>query len=241
MKHHFYVTCIICLLGITLILNGCKNYDVTPHYGSKYIAANTGKVTANVPEAYELGWVVLALTDVAQRDTGLIDVNTSYYKDFTAHFNKFKNHQAVVQLNTLASSPKMLEKFRNGLFAFGIYRGRFALNENYRIDNSKVEFKRYARLLEDFYSDSNFKQFYASHQDTYKQMIQKANTNLSFDGVQKALNKDVKSYHVILSPLMKGLPGVMDIKDTDFSESVIFPYLSPNGLVYGKASTDIIK
>ncbi|MDT3405507.1 DUF4932 domain-containing protein [Mucilaginibacter terrae] len=233
MKHQTHLTCAIALFAATLTLNSCKSYDVTPRYTEKYITVNTGKIEAVAPESYELGLALLALTDAAKRDSSLIDTSTPYYKDFTAYFNKYKDHKAVLQLNAgLGSSRKLIEKYRNGLFAFKLVNGRFALKENYRIDNSKIQFKRYAGLLEDFYRDSKFEKFYADHQGTYKQLVQKAENYVSFENLKTTVNKDAKSFHVLVSPLMKGFPGIMDIKSEAFSETVIFPYLAPNGLIY---------
>ncbi|WP_295768395.1 DUF4932 domain-containing protein [uncultured Mucilaginibacter sp.] len=222
-------------LAILITIGGCKSYDVTSRYTPRYIASNTGKLAVVTPEAYELGLSILALTELAGRDTSLINTNTDYYRNFKAYFDKYKSHKAVVQLNAGLTSAKMVEQFRNGLFAFRLIDGRFALNENYRIDNSKIQFKRYAILFEDFYRDSNFEGFYSAHQSTYSQMRQKAEGLVNFDNLKSTLNKDANSFHIVVSPLMKGFAGTMDIKGMNFNECVVFPYLTPSSLVYKQA------
>lgn len=229
--------------GVLILLTGCKSLDVAPRYTAHYIKSNEGKVTTHVPEAYELGYVVLALTDVARRDSSLINTNSAYYKELTSYFDKHKTHHAVAQLNRdLTAFPKLLKSYRNGLFAFKMHNGRFALDENYRIDMNKAEFSRYALLLQEFYHASNFGKFYTEHKDVYDRMIAEASGMTTYASLQQQLDKDkdAKSYKILLSPLMKGMPDMMLIKDDAFSECVLFPYMAPHGMVYGDDKNEVI-
>jgi len=237
-----YILLFLSLNAAALLLHSCTSYDVAPRYTDKYIASGTGNLTAQVPEAYELGYAVLALTDLAQKDTSLIDKSTPYYKEFTAYFAKYKNHKAVVQLNqSLVTYPKLFKSYRNGLYAFKMFDDRLVLKDNYRIDVNKMKFSRYQRLLQNFYSVTKFHKFYNAHENVYKQLVKRSDNFLSFDIAQKIISKDSKSFQVVLSPLTKGYPATMEIKSKGFVESIIFPYVDNNGLVYGEKSDEIIR
>lgn len=243
MKRTLFITCTTVLSAAMATFNSCKSLDVAPRYTEHYIKNNEGKVSTHVPEAYELGYVVLALTDAARKDSTLINTNTAYYKEVMSYFDKHKNHNAVTRLNhDLTAFPKKVTTYRNGLSAFRMHNGRFVLDENYRIDVNKMEFSRYELLLQEFYHASNFGKFYTEHKDVYDRMIADASATITYASLQQQLNKnkDAKSYKIVLSPLLKGSPDMMLIKEAGFSECVIFPYLAPNGLIYGDGKDEVI-
>jgi len=243
MKRKTFIACTTLLIAAFTTFTSCKSLDVAPRYTDHYIKSNEGKVTTQAPEAYELGYVILALTDVARRDSALIDTKSAYYKDVMSYFEKYKSHNAVTRLNRdLTAFPKRLSTYRNGLSAFNMHNGRFALDENYRIDVNKMEFNRYSLLLQDFYRDSNFGKFYTEHKAVYARMVAEASGIATYASLQQQLNKnkDAKSYKILLSPLMKGTPDMMLIKGNGFSECIMFPYLTPQGLVYGDGKEEMI-
>lgn len=230
------LTVAIVLFTAALFLNSCKSYNVASRYTSKYINASTGKVSAQIPETFELGYTMLALTQLAQNDTSVINRNTPYYQDLMTWFGQYKNHKGVMHLNAdLSRNPKMIKSYLDGLYAFQMSHGRVALKDNYRIDLNKVDFKRYALLLQNFYKETNFHEFYTRHAILYSEMIQKANSLFTFQEAQRMLNSHVKGYQVILSPLAKGYAGTMEIKGHAYSECIIFPRLSANGITYAMA------
>lgn len=231
MKANFTLAA-ICILAVALSFTSCKSYDVASRFNSKYITASTGKMSAEVPENFELGYAMLALTNLAQKDTSIVDQNTAYYNDLMAWMSKYKNHKGVELLNaTLTRNPKLVKSYLDGLYAFKMNGNRFALKSSYRIDLNKVDFKRFAMLLEKFHKDSHFHEFYVQHNGLYADMVQKANTLYSFNEA-KTVNGTVKGYQVILSPLTKGYAGTMEIKGHAYSELIIFPRMSVNGRYY---------
>ncbi|QJD95801.1 DUF4932 domain-containing protein [Mucilaginibacter robiniae] len=217
----------VVLFAAALFLNSCKSYDVASRYNSQYIKTSTGKVSAEVPEVFELGYAMLALTDLAQQDTTIINHNTPYYQDLIARFGKYKNHKGVMRLNAdLSRNPKRIKNYLDGLYALQVKYNRVSLKSNYRIDLNKVDFKGYALLLQNFYKQTNFHEFYTQHEDLYHEMVQNANSLFTFAEVQKSLNTNVKGYQIILSPLTKAYAGTMEIKGRGYSECIIFPPLA---------------
>lgn len=233
MLHKFNLVVAVVLFACTLFLNSCKSYDVASRYTSKYIKSNIGKVSAEVPEVFELGYTMLALTDLAQKDSGVINRNTPYYQELMAWFNKYKNHKGVMRLNAdLSRNPDRIKNYLDGLYALQVKYNRVSLKTSYRIDLNKVDFKGYALLLQNFYKKTNFHEFYTQHEGYYNDMVQNANSLFTFAEVQKNLNGTVKGYRVILSPLTKAYAGTMQISGRGYSECIIFPALSSKGTNY---------
>jgi hypothetical protein len=219
----------VLLSGVMIFSFSCKSYDdIAAHYSSKHIKDNTGKVIAQVPETNELAYIVYSLTDVSLTDTAFIDRSSAYYKDVIKQFAAFKNHKAVKQLNKdVARDTKNLLRFRNGIYAFTLNeRNDLALKLDYRTDLNRIDFRRYAPLLEDFAEKTNFRSFYTQHKGLYNQIILDAGKTLSVDDAWASVGKDYKepfnSYQLILSPLIKGKSSTLAIKGSNFRECLIF-------------------
>jgi len=216
------------LLGAVTLATGCKSYnDVAAHYSSKHIKANKNQIKAQIPEASELGYIVLALTDAGK---SYVNTNSPYYDEVVKHFAAFKNHKAVEILNEdLKENPEIFTHFRNGLYAFMINKhDRMVVRTDYRIDLSRVDFRRYTSSLNDFMEDSNFRKFYAAHKDFYSKMEAAQSQSLTMTAAWNTVGKNKKyvtpfqSYQVIMSPLMKGETTTLAISGRGFSECVIF-------------------
>lgn len=228
----FFTLATLCIITAASLFTSCKSYDVASRFNSKYATANAGKMTAEVPETFELGYAMLALTSVAQKDTAMVDQNTAYYHDLMNWMSNHKNHKSVELLNTaITRNPKLVKSYLDGLYAFQMNGNRFALKSSYRIDLNKVDFKRFALLLEKFNKDTRFHEFYVNHNSLYADMVKKANSLYTFNDA-KMVNSNVKGYQIVLSPLTKGYAGTMEIKGHAYSEMIIFPRLSVNGRYY---------
>ena len=223
--------------GVCLSAVGCKSYDdIAAHYSSKHIRDNTNKVIAQVPETDELAYIVFSLTDVGANDTTYLNSSSDYYKEVVKQFAPFKNHKAVKQLNIdISRDSKNFIHFRNGIYAFTLNeRNNFVSKSDYRTDLNRIDFRRYASLLEDFASKSNFRKFYTQHKGLYNQIILDAGKELSVDAAWASVSKNYKqpftSYQLILSPLIKGKSTTLAIKSGDFRECLIFAQSSSNAL-----------
>ncbi|WP_158825787.1 DUF4932 domain-containing protein [Mucilaginibacter lacusdianchii] len=233
MKLQLNRAAVIVLFAAASFFTSCKSYNVASRYTSKYINANTGKVSAQVPETFELGYTMLALTDLAQTDTTIINKNTAYYHELMAWFNKYKDHKGVRHLNAdLNRNANMIKCYLDGLYAFQLNDGRVALKTSYRIDLNKVDFKRYALLLQNFYKETNFHEFYTQHQGMYADMVQRANGMFNYNEMQKGISTQANGYQVVLSPLINAYAGTMQIKGHTYNECIVFPRMSTNGLSY---------
>jgi hypothetical protein len=220
MKTNFTLTAVIILFAAIASLSSCQTQNVASRFTSKYARANSGKISVQSSETVELGYAMLALTDVAKNDTTIFNQNTAYYKELVAKMDKYKNLKGVKQLNAqLSRNPKLLKSYIDGLYAFQMKNGRFGLKADYRIDLNKIDFKRYGILLEDFNKETGFHSFYAEHQNVYNELVQKATNQYTLPQVQKTIN--AQGYHVVVSPLTKSTVA-MTIKGHVYTEGVIF-------------------
>lgn len=231
----------VALLCTSVIsFSSCKSTDIASRYTSKYINSNTNKITTQVPETYELGYIVLALTDYGQRDTNIINTHTLYYKEVVEYFSAYKNHHAVKLLNQeLSKDSKHFRSFRDGLYAFKINNhDHFVLKSDYRIDLNKVNFKRFAPLLQDFAAKSNFLKFYNDHLSLYSKLVDYQTHQLTMENANKAVQSEYgtpfNSYHVIISPLMKGY-STLAVNGRHFNECLIFTEAKNYTLLYGES------
>ncbi len=230
------VLCTILLL--TFI--GCQNADIRPSYSTKYIQENKGKLTASVPEVYELGYTVLALTSTGQNDASVINTSSPYYQDLKAHFEKYKDHRAVKELDQkLTRFPGLVDDYLKGLFAYRMNDGRVVQRENYRIYLNKIEFSRYQLLLQDFYRATDFQKFYNEHKGTYDELIRNSNELVNLEKA-KAMIGDADGYQIVLSPLAKGHAGKLMLRTEAYKECVVFPTVTTDEFTFGKGEKDVI-
>ncbi|MFD1255335.1 DUF4932 domain-containing protein [Mucilaginibacter terrae] len=240
--------CTVLFGAITLFNSGCKSYDdVASRYTSKHIKANTNQIAAQIPETGELGYILLALTDVGTTDTSLINKDTQYYKEVIAHFNGFKNHKIVKQLNKdLQGNINNFTHFRNGLYAFKLNdRNRMVLKTDYRIDLNRVDFRRYTTGMQDFIASTKFREFYAKHKDLYTKIIQNQSSQLTMNAAWATMGKQYtepfQSYQVIMSPLMRGNSSTLAISGRGFRECLIFAESADKALLYTAAKPAVGK
>ncbi|WP_345952756.1 hypothetical protein [Mucilaginibacter sp. PAMB04168] len=247
----FYKAPMVCamLLGAAVMLStGCKSYnDLAGHYSSKHIKANTNQVTAQIPETGELGYILLSLTETGSNDTTLINKESAYYKDVMKQFAAFKNHKAVKLLNSdLLANGNNFSHFRNGLYAYKFNKhNNMVLKTEYRVDLNRVDFRRYVGAIEDFIEKTNFRSFYAEHNNLYTKIIkeqgQQLNMNAAWATMGKQYTQPFQSYQVILSPLMKGSASTLAVSGRGFRECLIFAESTNKALFYSSTTASTPK
>jgi hypothetical protein len=149
------------------------------------------KVTYEVPMAYELMHIAMALTDTSIKTDGyslysiIIDTSSTYYKEVMKHFGNLKGHSFIQQLN--AALKKTDDNY--------IYNLKLAYNST---DSGKA--------FKDFANVSNFEQFYNQHIEYYtavlKEVQQNANVSEQQIWLEKEFPKRYDSYNIVISPLM---------------------------------------
>ncbi|WP_273565707.1 DUF4932 domain-containing protein [Maribacter halichondriae] len=152
-----------------------KSVDYTSAYINKY----KGKYQVLAPKVHELVNICIALTDIGQKDSNMVFMNSDYYQEVMNHFSKFKNLKIIDKLNENITE----------IFGSETYDYYYNIRMNacmYSFENGKiVNYSPYNRLsfgsgnslnellplLESFAKKSNFKQFYESNIDYYNSLI----------------------------------------------------------------------
>jgi len=102
------------------------------------------------------------------------DLELDYQKEVVETFSKFKNHEAVEYAKNLNFSYNKVFKFavhiekQNGIFVF-IENINSLLDGNWNGENSE----KFLELFNQFYIDTNYKEFYNSHIELFEQCTQK--------------------------------------------------------------------
>lgn len=173
------------------------------------------KTTYEIPMAYELMHIAMALTDSTIVSNGynvqneIINKNSNYYKKVIKHFAPYKNHQLIVDLN------KYLRESASNY----IYNVQIGCNLNFNnnrlervnimpwIRRSYINLKAVSKnKIEDFAKISNFEKFYSEHKEYYNTLLKAVQQNSNVNEQQKWLEKEFYTkyddYRLIISPLM---------------------------------------
>ncbi len=225
--------------AVTMMSVGCRSYsDVAAHYSNKHIKENNNQVTAQIPEASELGYILMALSDIGNTDNEMIDKGSPYYQEVMTYFGRFKDHKAVRMINRdLKQDPAIFTHLRNGLYAYRFNdRNRMVLKTDYRIDLNPIDMRVYTGAIENFMKDSKFRSFYKQHEAFYNDIIKQESAQLTMNAVSANMTKRYKSpfnsYQVIMSPLMKGYNSSVELDGRGFRECLIFAQTANQVLLY---------
>lgn len=173
------------------------------------------KVTYEIPMAYELMHIAIALTDTNIVSNGynvyneVINKNSNYYKEVIKYFAPYKNHELITQLN------QYLRKSASNY----IYNVQLGCNFNFKNNRlEKVNIMPWIRRtflnvkaanknkMEDFARVSNFEKFYSQHKDYYttelKSVQQNSDVNEKLKWLEKEFTVKYNNYRIIVSPLM---------------------------------------
>lgn len=207
-------------LLIFLIWGGIAwNFEIQAQKSSSLnqVVITEGKVSYEIPYAYELMHVAIALTDTSYRIEGysvyneLVDTTRSYYQEVMRYFKPFQNHALVLALNKeLKKNPS-----RYGSNLKLAYNS--SLGENFIKKNNQMPWVRRQEfligcvprsLLLDFARVSNFEEFYSKHRTYYLDVLQSARKFARVHEQQVWLENHFPTqygrYKLILSPLMQG-------------------------------------
>jgi hypothetical protein len=197
------------------------------------------KVLVEVPEMYELIYVVCALTETFQKRPYLLETETEYYKDIISYFGKFKHHPLVLKVDKKLKS-KMFGRLTQKMLRFDGIRYRF--DDKNRIKRTQeyrlpwisflpvIGIKKIKSDLEDFSRTTKFREFYAEHKSYYKALIEKEKKICDFrriwDWLENQFPDKYDSYRAIISPLTGGYHFVQrvktDKKKRGFKQTIVY-------------------
>lgn len=73
--------------------------DLSAHFSTAYQQQFKGKVTYEIPETFELANIAMALTEVGQKDSNMIEQAGDYFARVQHHFAFVTKHPLILRLN----------------------------------------------------------------------------------------------------------------------------------------------
>ena len=202
------------------------------HYDAAYIQQYRGKVTAEIPEVYELSNIILAIVDKFHQTNYGRPVEGEYYRAVIDWFAPFKDH-------ALFNALKNFDYYsivENGP-AYVFVNDEIKSSDIYNGFRAKDALAKNMELLESFAYASDFRTFYQKQQPYYFSLIKQFQVDTQPKNIWKWLELQFParyhSYKVFFSPLGSGRHSARMYENNGFKESVMFisgPNRYENGL-----------
>jgi Domain of unknown function (DUF4932) len=221
-------------------------------FDDAYRKANDGKTLIEVPIAYELINIIMAMTPTGVRDSSMIEHDIVYYNKVQNYFNAFKSHKAVTVMDSLLKANQYYE-IKMDSYCYDFEKGELvkkaAYNRaNWGNENSIVPF---ISLFQDFSKQSKFDNFYKQNKPFYQRLIKAYQDTLGIPMMQTWLKKNFPATSknctkIILSPLVSGNQSATAFESNGFKEAqahVNFPFFwyNPKTSKYSKNAFDLTR
>jgi len=261
MKYKFFTLTMIAML----VLSSCGSSDtssVLPKDSAAdfrpkatlppVISKTISGVTISVDPMIEMLSVIQYLSDYDEEYGLLTREKTSYHDDLEAAFREYEGHEAVMFFNDAMTQG----------FAFDIPpTACLYLSENFSIrpefegsdyqrnrlqDTLKVNIMvEFRDIMEQFYIDTNFGEFYELHYDFYNRMINTYAENFPqwnmINVMETYYGKEMAGYNIILVAVFHpgGFGPSLDFADGMHIYSIQGPYLAEDDTLFFGDSDDI--
>jgi hypothetical protein len=206
-------------------------------FNEAYREAHRGRITATVPEVYEMVNVAIALTPFTrQEDNYLVAKRGPYYEEVMGHFSAVEQHPFVRWLDAeLERGNYSSTKMSGYAFVFdssGIIRRSPVYNSTNFVGQGNVLLPELEQM-QSFADASDFQEFYRTNRELYAEQESFMRDSLGVEQMLDWLRRnfpDVEFYdyvNIIFSPLVRGNQSVTWFRYTGFSEiqpHVNFPY-----------------
>lgn len=199
-------------------------------FDQTYQAANRGQVRISVPEVYELVNVAITLTPFAQESPFLVAKDGPYYQDVMNHFTAFQNHPFILALEErLRADPLSYRPLKMNGVAFefrsnGTIVGSRIFERTSHPDDLVNPLFELLPLMQDFSDESDFREFYAEHQDLYRWQAGYLREAVGVDEMMKWLQgnfPEARPYdfvNIVFSPLVGGMQSTTWFESDGFKE-----------------------
>ena len=220
------------------------------NFDEAYKKANDGKTLVEVPAAYELINIIMAITPTGVRDSSLVEHDIVYYNKVQNYFNAFKTHKAVAVMDSLLKANQYFN-IKMDSYCYDFVQGKLIKKTAYnRIawgnENTLID---YILLFQDFAKQSKFATFFKQNQPFYQGLIRAYRDTLGITDMQNWLKKNFPATHrncikIIFSPLVGGNQSATFFDNNDFKEHqahVDFPsiWYNPKTSQYSKKAFDV--
>lgn len=205
--------------------------DISAHFSTDYQQQFRGKVTYEIPEAFELANIAMALTEVGQKDPNMIEQAGSYFARVKQFFFPVINHPLILRLNQQLKTGgyNFYQGVRQNAYTMVLTKqGKPAQRGIYEaIWPGANDMTEYADQWADFVQQSDFRRFYQSNQSFYQQDIVRVSRLLPVKQMQTWLESQFPSIRydgqrIIFSPLIGGAHAAQKFTDQGYRESLMF-------------------
>jgi hypothetical protein len=196
-------------------------------------------IKIELSESYELGNIILALTNYGKTDPWDVQKIPPYYNEIMTYFEPVKNHPLLDSVNYSRKDWKKFIGFRSDMFAFSFdSNGKLKRDYPFNLFDTIKDADKYLNLINDFAAKSNYREFYNNHKDFYSKLISNyreyyfIDKSYAFlDKIAKKPNGNNKTYVIAISPLVGGQNCHTDIDS--IKTTVDFPNIGKD-LILGK-------
>ncbi len=216
-------------------INGIKDIPAA-QFNRSYTKSHDGKSFIEVPPVYELFNIIVALSNTAKKDDGLVIKHTQYYQDLLIWFDKYKEEPIVKKIDlVLANNLMAFVSLKMDAYAFDLSeKGKIIPSKIYnRITVGRTNtLLPYIKDLQGFSDKSKFYEFYKKNNPVYTDQIVTYRDSIGLQEMQNWLTKNFpstnyNSFKVIFSPLAGNIQSVNWLENNGFKEvqvHVNFPY-----------------
>ncbi|MBD2757748.1 DUF4932 domain-containing protein [Spirosoma validum] len=205
--------------------------DISAHFSADYQRQFRGKVTYEIPEAFELANIAMALTEVGQKDPNMIEQKGNYFARMKQYFSPVSKHRSILRLN---------EQLKTGGYTFyqGVRQNAYtmALTKQGKLTLGGIyeamwpganDMAEHADEWADFVRQSGFRTFYQDNQPFYQQDITQLRRLLPAKQMQAWLEGQFPgirydSQRLVFSPLIGGAHAAQKFADQGYRESLLF-------------------
>ena len=205
--------------------------ELSARFSPDYQRRFRGTVTYEIPEAYELANVAMALTEAGQNDQNMIEQSGPYFQRVKQHFAPAVKHPLIKRLN---------ERLKGGNYRFyyGTRENAYAmtLNKTGKPVNGGVygavysganDLAEHADEWADFVKKSGFRKFYTDNRKFYETDIAEVTKLLPVKQMQEWLEAQFPGIRydgqrVVFSPLIDGAHSAQKFSDQGYRESLMF-------------------
>jgi hypothetical protein len=217
------------LLILTFVFTYCKKEKEETSkqvkYTDEYKASHKAKYFIEIPDVYELSYIILALKDQST-PTYFVEKGTDYYNSVINSFGSYKSHELLSSLNFNYSDFNSYYSFITNSYKYHFDNGEIKNKDQYiNIWNPDV-FTLNLSEVQDFSTKSDFKGFYNNNLNYYKHQIDLYDSivpiSLMWEWVENQFDNKHDCYIIIISPLTNGSHCTQRFETSDYKETIIF-------------------
>lgn len=189
-------------------------------FPAEYVAENRDLVAFGTTEAFELAYIIFALTPAGRAEGSPIRQGTAYHEAVLDWFGEHADHAAVTGLGERPNLPRLAGNAVD--FGFDGEGRLVELRDFGSLWGSRDLFREHLEAIGDFARTSGFLDFYAAHRPVYDAQAATYETGVDLAGMDAWLESEFDArrdaYRILFSPLTGGLHWTGGLEGEDFSE-----------------------